>query len=250
MPELPEVETTRRGIAPHITNQTVKQVIVREPRLRWPVPDNLDALLIGQAISEVTRRGKYILADVGSGCLLMHLGMSGNLRVLPIDTPLKKHDHVDIVFDNEQCLRYHDPRRFGSLLWVEKPVLTHPLLAKMGPEPLGGDFDGDHLYQQSRGRTGPIKNFIMDGHIVVGVGNIYANEALFLSGIRPDRAAGRVSRPRYHRLAENIKKVLSEAIKQGGTTLRDFTGAGGAPGYFKQYLRSYTRKSWPQRMCL
>jgi formamidopyrimidine-DNA glycosylase len=249
MPELPEVETTRRGIAPYCVGRCVKQVIVRDPRLRWPVPPELTSSLTGQTITGVDRRAKYLLFRTSAGSALMHLGMSGSLRVVAADTPAKTHDHVDILLDDGNCLRYHDPRRFGSFLWLATDEARHPLLENLGPEPLAAEFDGLMLYRRSRGRKVCIKSFIMDAKVVVGVGNIYANEALFLSGIRPNRAAGRISKPRYERLAGAIKQVLTSAIEQGGTTLRDFVGGDGKPGYFAQQLFVYGLAGQPCKVC-
>jgi formamidopyrimidine-DNA glycosylase len=248
MPELPEVETTRRGVEPHSLGRVVSSVIVREPRLRWPVPGDLAAVLAGQTISALERRAKYLLFHTPAGSLLVHLGMSGSLRVVAPGQAPARHDHIDILFQGGQCLRYDDPRRFGCFLWLQ-PGERHPLLSALGPEPLSDDFGGELLYRRSRGRTGPVKNFIMDGKVVVGVGNIYANEALFLAGIRPDRAAGRISRDRYRCLAEKIKQVLTFAIEQGGTTLRDFVGGDGKPGYFAQQLYVYGRRGQPCKRC-
>jgi len=248
MPELPEVETTRRGVEPHCRGRMVRQVVVREPRLRWPVPDDLASLLSGQVIVAVDRRAKYLMFKTAAGSLLVHLGMSGSLRVVNPEEAPGRHDHIDVLLEDGICLRYNDPRRFGCFLWLE-PGEQHPLLGHLGPEPLSAEFHGKLLYQRSRGRTGPVKNFIMDGKVVVGVGNIYANEALFLSGIRPDRAAGRISPVRYQRLAENIKQVLTSAISQGGTTLRDFVGGDGKPGYFAQQLYVYGRAGQPCKSC-
>jgi formamidopyrimidine-DNA glycosylase len=248
MPELPEVETTRRGVAPHCLGQVVTQVHVRESRLRWPVPAQLPLLLCGQSIEAVERRAKYLLFKTARGTLLVHLGMSGSLRIASIEEKPKRHDHIDFELEGGSCLRYHDPRRFGCVLWVS-PGEVHPLLAHLGPEPLSSDFDGLLLFRLSRGRKGPVKNFIMDGKVVVGVGNIYANEALYLSGIRPERAAGRISRARYERLSENIKQVLTSAIERGGTTLRDFVGGDGKPGYFAQQLLVYGRSGLPCKRC-
>ena len=227
MPELPEVETTCRGIAPHILNRTVQDVIVREARLRWPVPGRLKQTLVGARFKEVNRRAKYLLLETDRGILMIHLGMSGSLRIMPADTPPLFHDHIDLVLNNGYCLRYHDPRRFGSFHWLKQ--LEHPLLDHLGPEPLLDTFDGAHMYQCSRRRRVPVKQFVMDGKIVVGVGNIYANEALFMAGIHPARAAGRVALARYEVLAQSIKTVLGDAIEQGGTTLRDFVGGDGSP---------------------
>jgi len=248
MPELPEVETTRRGVEPHCQGRQVQKMIVRESRLRWPIPADLPSQLQGQVIERVERRAKYLQFVTSSGSLLVHLGMSGSLRVVPDDKAILKHDHFDLCFGEGYRLRYNDPRRFGSAHWVASGE-SHPLLENLGPEPLGDSFDGALLYRLSRGRKAPVKNFIMDGRVVVGVGNIYANEALFLSGIRPDRAAGRVSRARYDALVSNIKQVLTSAIEQGGTTLRDFVGGDGKPGYFAQQLFVYGRAGDPCKVC-
>jgi formamidopyrimidine-DNA glycosylase len=248
MPELPEVETTRRGVEPHCLGRRVRRVIVREPRLRWLVPDQLVLALPGQVITAVERRAKYLLFRTTAGSLLVHLGMSGSLRMVAPDVPPDRHDHIDVLLEGGICLRYHDPRRFGCFLWSEAGEF-HPLLENLGPEPLSAEFDGHLLYHRSRSRKKPIKSFIMDGKVVVGVGNIYANEALFQSGIRPDRAAGRVSLVRYVRLAENIKQVLTSAIEHGGTTLRDFVGGDGRPGYFAQKLFVYGRSGQPCKRC-
>ncbi|NND61036.1 MAG: bifunctional DNA-formamidopyrimidine glycosylase/DNA-(apurinic or apyrimidinic site) lyase [Gammaproteobacteria bacterium] len=242
MPELPEVEITRRGIAPSIIDAAVQRIIVRQRQLRWPVPRALERDLIGQSITDVDRRAKFILIRSATGTLITHLGMSGSLRVLPHDTPPRLHDHVDIEFDSGHLLRYTDPRRFGCLLWTRRDPLRHKLLARLGPEPLTDDFDSAYLYAKTRGRKAPIKQFIMNAAIVVGVGNIYASEALFLAGIHPRRAAGRISRARVATLVETIRKVLNDAIAVGGTTLRDFTGGDGQPGYFQLSLRVYDRE--------
>jgi len=241
MPELPEVETTRRGIEAHLLGHHISKVIVRNRKLRWPVPANLSRELHQQAVSSVTRRGKYLLLGFDKGTLIIHLGMSGSLRILPVDSHPEKHDHVELQLDSGQCLRLRDPRRFGCVLWTRRDPLKHKLLASLGPEPLLADFDGDTLYNRSRGRKQAIKSFIMDSKVVVGVGNIYASEALFLAGIHPLRAAGRISSQRYQQLAAVIKTVLAAAIEQGGTTLRDFTSSDGSPGYFKQQLNVYGR---------
>ena len=247
MPELPEVETTCRGIAPHITDRQVVAVIIREARLRWPISGHLERSLTGARFLGVRRRAKYILIDTDRGTLMVHLGMSGSLRIMPATAPALFHDHVDIVLDDHLCLRYHDPRRFGSMHWLEG--VSHPLLDSLGPESLSPSFSGDYLYHHSRRRRIPVKQFIMDGKVVVGVGNIYANEALFMSGIHPKRAAGRVAAVRYEGLAGAIKEVLANAIEQGGTTLRDFVGGDGQPGYFAQKLRVYGRQGKPCRVC-
>ena len=249
MPELPEVETTRRGIAPHVTGRIVSRVLVREPRLRWPVPHALIEQLPGQAITSVGRRGKYLLLETAVGAALVHLGMSGSLRLIEANAPPGTHDHVDIVFDDGHALRFRDPRRFGSLLWTTHPSQEHPLLRDLGPEPLDGNFSGDYLSVAAHGRRVAVKPFIMNSHVVVGVGNINANEALFLAGIHPRRAAGRISRDRYHRLAAAIRRVLNESITAGGTTLRDFINGVGEPGYFSVHLRVYGRGGEPCPDC-
>ncbi len=248
MPELPEVETSRRGIAPWVLHQQVCAVVVRERRLRWPVPGDIERLLPGQEIRSLKRRAKYLLFETSAGTALLHLGMSGSLRIIDAAEPAGKHDHVDIQFDSGKALRFRDPRRFGSLLWSRKP-LEHVLLRNLGPEPLSGDFDGDYLWQKTRGRRVSIKQFIMNSSIVVGVGNIYASEALFLAGIHPKRRADRVSSRRMTRLAGAIKSVLQNAIEAGGTTLRDFHGGDGEPGYFQQKLNVYGREGDPCRVC-
>lgn len=249
MPELPEVETTRRGIEPHVRGQRIVRLIVRQPRLRWPIPAELGELLKGGTIERVERRGKYLLLPFTRGTLLIHLGMSGSLRIIKAGHAVGKHDHVDIELSSGQALRYTDPRRFGAMLWHEGEMSAHPLLAELGPEPLTDDFDGDYLFERSRGRSAAVKTFLMDSHIVVGVGNIYANEALFSAGIRPDRAASRISRARYARLADEVKRVLARSIKQGGTTLRDFVGGDGNPGYFRQQLNVYGCGGAPCPVC-
>jgi len=240
MPELPEVETTLRGIEPHLLNRRIKRVIVRDSRLRWPVPAEVSKAE-GQLFISLERRGKYLLLGLERGGLIFHLGMSGSLRILQYPPAPQKHDHVDIELENGVCLRFNDPRRFGAFLWVEGPMESHDLLRNLGPEPLSDDFTVNHIYQRSRGRQVAIKNFIMDGHNVVGVGNIYASEALFMAGIHPQRAAGRVSRQRYEGLVAAIRDVLARAIRRGGTTLRDFVNSDGAPGYFAQELLVYDR---------
>lgn len=240
MPELPEVETSKRGISPHILNQTVSDIIIRQPQLRWLIPNSL-LELVGNTITAVSRRAKYLLLHSKSGTVILHLGMSGSLRIVPANMPPLKHDHVDIILNNNQCLRLTDPRRFGAMLWAKGDPLEHSLLANLGPEPLSAEFDGAYLYHLSRNRSVTIKQFIMDGKIVVGVGNIYANEALFLAGIHPERAAKSISQKKYIALAEKIKLILQAAIEQGGTTLRNFQSSDGKPGYFKQQLWVYGR---------
>ena len=248
MPELPEVETTRRGLAPHLLGRAIHGVILRRADLRWPIPEDVGQRLPGQRITDVRRRAKYLLLDTEAGSALLHLGMSGSLRVLPGDTPLRAHDHVDISLDNGRLLRFNDPRRFGSLLW-QPPGQVHPLLQGLGPEPLDEVFDGDYLYARSRGRKAPVKTFLMDQAVVVGVGNIYAAESLFMAGISPLREAGSVSRERYRRLAGAVKSILDYAITRGGTTLRDFISPDGAPGYFEQELSVYGRDGQPCPRC-
>jgi len=248
MPELPEVETTRRGIAPHLEAHTVSDVIVRQPRLRWPVPRGLKKTLVGQELILVERRAKYLLLRFPAGTLIIHLGMSGSLRVLPAATPPDKHDHVDILF-GQVCLRLHDPRRFGAVLWDKGDIEAHALIAHLGPEPLSDAFDTALLAAAAKGRKVAIKQLIMDGKVVVGVGNIYANEALYMAGIHPQRAAGRISRARLARLVATIKQVLAAAIEQGGTTLRDFQREDGRPGYFAQELLVYGRGGKPCPGC-
>lgn len=242
MPELPEVETTRRGIEPHISGRIVREVVVRDRRLRWPVSSRWARALPGTVIRSVDRRAKYLLIRSDPGTTLLHLGMSGSLCLVTRDTAPRKHDHIDVVFDAGRVLRFHDPRRFGSIHWTTGDPLQHRLLKDLGPEPLASDFTGDVLWETSRGRRVAVKKFIMDSHVVVGVGNIYASEALFRAGIHPKRAAGRISGKRYEALVDSIRDVLSEAIEDGGTTLRDFVGERGQPGYFVQQLRVYDRE--------
>jgi len=242
LPELPEVETTRRGIEPHIQKKKVSQVILRRKTLRWPITPALVNDLPGETIASVSRRGKYLLLKSKNGTLLIHLGMSGSLRIVDLNRRPAKHDHVDIVLANDKVLRYTDPRRFGCMLWVQEPAESHPLLASLGPEPLSDAFHGDYLFKRSRNRNIAIKNFVMDSKVVVGVGNIYAAESLFLAGINPKRSAGKISKPRYEKLALCIQDVLQNAIDVGGTTLKDFTGSDGEPGYFAQSLNVYGRK--------
>ena len=253
MPELPEVETTRRGIAPYLIGRRVLGVTLRRADLRWPIPAAISELLPGQLIDAMERRAKYLLLHTQVGSALLHLGMSGVLRVLPPDAPVGKHDHVDIMLERsdtqaERILRFTDPRRFGCLLW-QAPGEIHPLLANLGPEPLTDAFDGDLLWHLSRSRTAAVKLFLMDNAVVVGVGNIYASEALFAAGIDPRRAAGSVSRVRYARLANEVKRILAWAIERGGTTLRDFLSPDGAPGYFFRELNVYGRTDKPCHVC-
>jgi len=249
MPELPEVETTRRGIAPHTTGRTVARVLVRQPRLRWPVPSTLIEQLPGQAIASVGRRGKYLLLETAAGTALVHLGMSGSLRLVEADTPPGTHDHVDIVFADGRALRFRDPRRFGSLLWTTRPSQEHPLLRDLGPEPLDGDFSGDYLSAAASGRSVAVKHFIMNSHVVVGVGNIYACESLFVAGVDPRRPARGLSRARCERLVLAIKLTLRKAIRAGGASLRDFVRSDGEPGHFQLRAWVYGRAGLPCRRC-
>ena len=248
MPELPEVETSRRGIEPWIVDTSITNVVVRDRRLRWPVAADLERKLAGQSILSVGRRAKYLLINTGNGTAILHLGMTGSVFIVDRESPAGIHDHVDVELDSGKALRFRDPRRFGSLHWSREP-LAHPLLARLGPEPLGDEFDGEYLWKKSRGRKVSVKQFIMNAQIVVGVGNIYASESLFLSGINPRRAAGRIARHRYDALADSIRDVLSRAIKAGGTTLRDFYGGDGEPGYFRQQLEVYDREGEHCRCC-
>lgn len=245
MPELPEVETICRGIAPHIIGQTIKQVLVRQPRLRWTVPETLADDLTGLTINSVTRRAKYLLLATDKGTLLIHLGMSGRLRILMTEQEAGKHDHIDFVFTNNTVLRFNDPRRFGAVLWTREALTEHKLLKSLGPEPLSEACNGELLFKLSRNRKVPIKSFLMDSHIVVGVGNIYANEALFMAGLLPTRHAGTIDLAAYQRLVECIRVVLQQAIEQGGTTLKDFVNESGQAGYFQQQLRVYGRAGLP-----
>jgi formamidopyrimidine-DNA glycosylase len=245
MPELPEVETTCRGIAPHIVGQTIKQLIIRQPQLRWPVPETLNKVLCGQEIHSVTRRAKYLLFSTDAGTMLIHLGMSGSLRIMSAGQSPGKHDHIDFIFNNDTVLRFNDTRRFGAVLWADAPVEQHPLLKDLGPEPVLDDFNGELLYQRANNRKVPVKSFIMDSHVVVGIGNIYANEALFMAGLLPSRPAGSISLAHYEKLADCIRIILRQAILQGGTTLRDFVNEAGKPGYFQQQLRVYGRANQP-----
>ncbi|MGX5915433.1 bifunctional DNA-formamidopyrimidine glycosylase/DNA-(apurinic or apyrimidinic site) lyase [Aliidiomarina sp. Khilg15.8] len=247
MPELPEVEVSRLGIAPHVEGVRVQAVKVHQRQLRWPIPTEVQQL-VGQRIKAVERRAKYLLLHSEAGSLIIHLGMSGNLRVVPQQLERAKHDHVELLLESGQSLRLNDSRRFGAVLW-QAPGETIKVLNNLGPEPLTDDFTGAHLYQVSRSRKSAVKTFIMDNAVVVGVGNIYATEALFAAGIDPRRSAGRISKARYELLAEHIKRVLAKAIAQGGTSLRDFAKADGKPGYFKQSLLVYGRTGEPCLQC-
>jgi formamidopyrimidine-DNA glycosylase len=249
MPELPEVEITVREIQAYVEGQVIKRAVVRQRQLRWPIPRGLNRYISGKKILSVGRRAKYILLTFSHGTLMIHLGMSGRLRVMTAEIPATKHDHVDLIFRNARILRLHDPRRFGSVLWVQGDPKKSTLLSNLGPEPFSEEFSGRMLFDKARGRRASIKNFIMNGHIVVGIGNIYANEALFRAGISPKRSAGRVARHRYDRLAQVIRDVLTEAIAAGGTTLRDYLRVTGEPGYFEQALQVYGRAGEPCPHC-
>ncbi|MDP2784879.1 MAG: bifunctional DNA-formamidopyrimidine glycosylase/DNA-(apurinic or apyrimidinic site) lyase [Sulfurimicrobium sp.] len=249
MPELPEVETTCRGLAPHLSGQRIRAVIVRDARLRFPVMPELGHILPGLLIRGIERRGKYLLMDCGQGWLILHLGMSGSLRIVPAAAPAEKHDHFDLVLENAFCMRLRDPRRFGAVIWVETDPLRHPLLARLGVEPLTSDFDGAWLYCHTRGKKGSIKQMLMDAHLLVGVGNIYANEALFRAAIRPATPAGRIGVTRCDKLARAVKEVLQLAIAAGGSSLRDFVDSSGKPGYFQQQYFVYGRAGEPCRQC-
>ncbi len=240
MPELPEVETTRRGIEPHIVGRRVQALHVRQPSLRWPIPDEMARYFEGESIVALSRRGKYLIITLAGGSALVHLGMSGSLRICSLNEAPKKHDHWDMQFE-EHILRYHDPRRFGAFLWAGDNPMQHKLLAKLGPEPDQEAFNAANLYLASRGKTLAIKNFLMDSQRVVGVGNIYANEALFRAGIYPNTPAGKLSRSRYERLVSSVKEVLAQAIASGGSTLKDYVNGSGSPGYFQQELLAYGR---------
>jgi formamidopyrimidine-DNA glycosylase len=249
MPELPEVETTSRGIAPYVTGQRISRVVVRERRLRRPIARGFAAALTGQRIHSVGRRGKYLLLACDAGTLIVHLGMSGTLRLVPAATRPQKHDHVDLQLSNGLVLRLRDPRRFGLMVWTTEDPLAHPLLSGLGPEPLARAFNAAYLFRQSRGRTVAVKQFIMDAKVVVGVGNIYANEALFMAGVDPRRAAGAVTAREYGAIAKAVKSVLRKAIVAGGTTLRDYVDGAGRSGYFSQQLLVYGRAGEPCRRC-
>lgn len=247
MPELPEVEVTRRGVEPQVRGRMIDRVVVREPRLRWPVPEAVRGLA-GRQVRAVGRRGKYLLFDCGDGSLIVHLGMSGSLRVVEAGAAPGKHDHVDIVF-GRRALRLRDPRRFGAVLWIDGPPAAHPLLRHLGVEPLSRGFDGERLRALSRGARLAVKPFLMDGKRVVGVGNIYASESLFLAGISPRRRAGRLSSEDCRRLAAAVKSILRAAIRAGGSSLRDFVGSDGAEGYFQRRAWVYDRAGQPCRRC-
>lgn len=249
MPELPEVETSRRGIAPHLLHKTISNIIVRQAKLRWLIAGNLPQLFSKQTINSIQRRGKYLIFDTKVGSLILHLGMSGSLRIVANGTPAQKHDHVDIECSDGTCLRYTDPRRFGCLLHTHDDPLQHRLLNKLGPEPLGTDFTAQYLMGKILNKKVAIKLLLMNSHIVVGVGNIYANEALFKAGIHPAMPAGELLTPQAVRLVKAVKQILHRAITAGGTSLQDFTQSDGKPGYFKQALQVYGRSGEPCTKC-
>jgi len=249
MPELPEVETTLRGIEPHITQQEVAKVYTRTEKLRWPVPKRLNGTIKGKKVLGVQRRGKYLLLNFINGCLLVHLGMTGSFKVLKNASKPNKHDHIDILFSNGRCLRYTDPRKFGAFIWTTENPFQHDLLNKLGPEPLSDEFNAEYLFNTCFKRTASIKTHIMNQKIVVGVGNIYASESLFKAGIHPERAASRISYARLEKFVKEIKKTLRAAIKKGGTTLQDFTSPDGSQGYFSIKLQVYGKGGQPCPKC-
>lgn len=248
MPELPEVEITRHGLAAHLPGRQVTGAIIRDHRLRQPVTEGLAAKLTGDTLIGIDRRGKYLLLRFGRGTVLAHLGMSGNLRVMPTDSPVRKHDHIDIAF-GEVTMRYSDPRRFGMMLWLDGDGADHPLIASLGVEPLDAAFSAEWLFQATRGRRCAIKLLLMDSHVLVGVGNIYASESLFRAGIRPHTAACRLTRTRCARLVIAVRQTLADALAAGGSTLRDFVSAEGVAGYFQQHYFVYDRADAPCRVC-
>lgn len=249
MPELPEVETTKRGIQNKTEHATIQSIEIRNGKLRWPVPTELVKLLPGLRIDSVTRRAKYLLLNTPKGTIIIHLGMSGNLRTLPHSSPIQKHDHIDLVFTNGWLLRYHDPRRFGAWLWTDQQLAEHPLLKHLAPEPLSEAFNANWLFDKIQNRKIPIKTIVMDNKMVVGAGNIYANESLFLAGIHPLKPANSLNFNEVTRLVNTIKQVLAAAIQQGGTTLKDFLQPDGKPGYFVQSLQVYGRANEPCHIC-
>jgi formamidopyrimidine-DNA glycosylase len=249
MPELPEVETVKRGIAPHLIGKTFIEVIIRFPRLRWPIPPNLTEILAGQRILSVWRRAKYLIIEVPQGALLIHLGMSGSLRILTYKQPPEKHDHVDLILDDDSLLRLRDPRRFGALLWQPGPALLHRLLSRLGPEPLEAEFNAEYLSEQLKNKDTAIKIALMDNHLVVGVGNIYANEALFRAGILPQRTAKTLNKAEIVRLVDEIKTTLLASIAAGGSTLKDFVDSAGKAGYFQQSYFVYQRSDTACHHC-
>ncbi len=248
MPELPEVEITRRGLLPHARHRRIIGIVIRQPRLRWPIPGNLATLAHNQRILQLDRRGKYLLLQLERGTIIIHLGMSGSLRILENSEPAGLHDHIDIVLDNGSCIRLRDPRRFGAVLWSE-PNEIHGLLANLGIEPLTDEFDGEYLFRATRTRRNSIKAFLMDSRHIVGIGNIYANESLFHAGIHPGLIADKLSLRRSAALAQAIRETLNRSIAAGGSSLRDFTGSDGNPGYFQQHYFVYGRATQPCLRC-
>ncbi len=249
MPELPEVETSRRGIEPYLLNKTINKVTIRQHKLRWPIPKNLPSLAEGKKIRAICRRAKYIYLKLDNGSIIIHLGMSGSLRICTNKTPVEKHDHIDISVTGNKILRLRDPRKFGCVLWTADDINEHKLIRSLGPEPLDDIFTAGYMHKKARKRTCSIKSFIMNSHMVVGVGNIYASESLFKAGINPKRKAGSVSLARFEKLVDAIKVTLRESIEQGGTTLKDFTGGDGQPGYFAQKLLVYGRAGEECTLC-
>ena len=249
MPELPEVETVRRGLSLHLIDRCIRKAIVRQKRLRCPVPEGLGQKIKGQCIKAIERRAKYLLIRLESGCLIYHLGMSGSLRILNKTYAAGPHDHIDICMDDHRVLRFCDPRKFGLVLWTASDPMQHKLLRNLGPEPFSEDFNGEYLYQLSRGRKLAIKSFLMDSSVVVGIGNIYANEVLFKARVHPQRAAGRIACTRYESIVEVARAILKSAIREGGTTLRNFVAEDGRPGYFKQALNVYQRTGEACPLC-
>ena len=252
MPELPEVETTKRGIEPYTQSHIIESITVRNSKLRWPVEPHLNETFAGQRIDQLSRRAKYLIFECDHMQLIWHLGMSGNMRIVDRNAPINKHDHIDVQLrkgPKTHILRYHDPRRFGALLFNEDASKPHPLLETLGPEPLTDAFNGEYLYEKSRKSSKPIKTWIMDNANVVGVGNIYASESLFLAGIHPLKPANKLSRKYAFALSKEIKTILARAIKKGGTTLKDFVGGDGKPGYFQQSLLVYGRAGEPCTIC-
>ena len=249
MPELPEVETTRRGLLPHVVGRRIRDVVVRNANLRWPVPRDLKRRLAGEQVVAIRRRGKYLLFECHEGHLLVHLGMSGRLTLVPNDRPPRAHDHVDLCFEGDHVLRLTDPRRFGAMLWIAGAVERHALLRDLGLEPLDAGFSGAALARLARGRRVAVKQFLMNGRMVSGVGNIYASEALFRAGIHPLRPAGRIAAPRWDRLAQAVRDTLERALEAGGSTLRDYSSARGVPGFFQHEFTVYGREGEPCTQC-
>ena len=252
MPELPEVETTLNGLRPHLLGAKIARLVVRERRLRWPIQAGLENKVRGRTVTAMRRRGKYIVIDLERGGLLIHLGMSGSFRVLSgsaVDESIQSHDHYDLITERGCLIRYRDPRRFGCLLWSADDPMTHQRIRDLGIEPLQSRFSGAYLYRAARRRTVAVKNLVMDGRVVVGVGNIYVSESLFDAGIHPLRGCHRISEERYQRLVESIQKILNAAIQCGGSTIRNFSGSDGQPGYFAQELMVYGREGEPCHRC-